>query len=396
MNIKQAKTICDNYICNTYPDRKLLLTHGSGCFVYDSDGKKYLDFLSGLAVSSLGHGNKFLAKALVNQAQKLIHTSNLYHNIPQLELAQLLGKRLKEYKLFFCNSGAEANEAAIKLSRKYHSNPDKTEIITFKNSFHGRTIATVTATGQTKYNEAFKPLLPTFHYADFNNMESVVKLVSKKTGAIMLELIQCEGGVNIADKKFIKDLFEFCKKKGILLIIDEVQTGSGRTGKFFSFQHFGITPDIFSAAKGIAGGVPMGIMFAKKNIAAAFKPGDHASTFGGTPLVCAAALEVVKFLSPQKLKEIHAKGEYFKKILNKEKHPLIKNIRGIGLMIGIELNTECAAAVQATCEKNGLILNSIQNKILRLAPPLIVTNSELDAAVKIIVKSLYEIEGCKK
>lgn len=327
MDIKKAKEICDKYICSTYPERRLLLSHGNGSYVFDAAGKKYLDFLSGLAVSSMGHGNKMLADAIGKQALKLIHTSNLYHNIPQLNLAEALGNRLKEYKLFFCNSGAEANEAAIKLSRKFHAKPEKTEIISFKNSFHGRTLATVTATGQPKYNEAFKPLVPTFHYADFNDISSVKKLASKKTGAIMLELIQCEGGVNIADKKFVKEIFDFCKQNGILLIIDEVQTGCGRTGKLFSFQHFGITPDIFSVAKGIAGGVPMGIMFAKKNIADAFKPGDHASTFGGNPLVCSAAFEVVKYLTPAKLKEIYSKGEYFKKSILKQKHPLVKNVR---------------------------------------------------------------------
>ena len=306
MNISKAKEILTNSICPSYGERRLVLESGKGCFVFDSSGKKYIDLLSGIAVSSMGHSNKKVCEAITVQAKKLIHTSNLYHNIPQLLLSKKLYENLNsEYKMFYCNSGAEANESAIKLTRKFTNNPEKAGIITFKNSFHGRTLATVTATGQPKYYTPFKPLPPDFFYAEFNNIESVKKLINHKTSAIMIELIQCEGGINIASKKFVKELVKLCADKKILLIIDEVQTGTGRTGKFFCFEHYGIKPDIVTIAKGIAAGVPMGVMFAKKNIADTFAPGDHASTFGGGPLACAAAKTVVDYLTKNNLLKIY-------------------------------------------------------------------------------------------
>ncbi|HPP86585.1 MAG TPA: aspartate aminotransferase family protein [bacterium] len=389
LKLKEAEKIFEDYICQTYGKRRLVLSYGSGLYIFDTENKKYLDFLSGLAVSSMGHNHPKIVKALNEQAQKLIHCSNLYFNEPQSRLAKnLIEQKMPGYKLFFCNSGAEANEAAIKLTRKFTNNPEKSKIITFKNSFHGRTMATITATGQTKYNESFKPLLPIFEYADFNDINSVKRLIDKNTAAVMLELIQCEGGVNISSKKFIQELSELCSANKLLLILDEVQTGAGRTGKFFCFEHYNIKPDIVTLAKGIAAGVPMGIMFAKKEIADAFKPGDHASTFGGNPLACAAALEVLKFLNDKNLQKIYELGEYFKTEILSLKNPLIKEARGLGLMIGIELNKKIADDIQLECEKSGLLINSIHNEVLRIAPPLIVKKSEIDKALKIIETAL--------
>ncbi|HPG32083.1 MAG TPA: aminotransferase class III-fold pyridoxal phosphate-dependent enzyme, partial [bacterium] len=253
------------------------------------------------------------------------------------------------------------------------------------------TLATVTATGQPKYHNPFKPLPPDFYYAEFNSIESVKKLINRKTSAIMIELIQCEGGVNIASKKFVKELVKLCSENKILLIIDEVQTGTGRTGKFFCFEHYGIKPDIVTIAKGIAAGVPMGIMFAKKNIADAFAPGDHASTFGGGPLACAAAKTVVEHLNKNNLLKILQNGEYFKKKIEDLKHPLVKEVRGIGLIIGIELKQECGNEIQLKCEENGLLTNSIHNTVIRLVPPLIIDKKIIGESVKILKKSFDNI-----
>ncbi len=391
LKLNDAQNVFEKYICNTYGKRRLVLSHGSGSSVFDTSGKEYLDFLSGIAVSSMGHNNPAIVKAVSAQTAKLIHCSNLYFTEPQTAYArQIITQKMQGYKLFFCNSGAEANEAAIKLIRKYTANPAKSTIITFKNSFHGRTLATVTATGQTKYNEPFKPLVPVFKYAEFNNLESVKKLVDKNTSAIMVELIQCEGGINTGSAAFVKGLADLCKKYGILLALDEVQTGAGRTGRFFCFEHYKIKPDIVTVAKGIAAGIPMGVMFAKKEIADAFVPGDHASTFGGNPLACAAALEVLKYLNTANLKKIYDSGEYFKNKINSLKNPFIKETRGKGLIIGIELSEKIGDAVQLDCEKNGLLINSIHNEVLRIAPPLTVKKQAIDKAVRIIDKSIRQ------
>ncbi|MBP7654833.1 aspartate aminotransferase family protein [Candidatus Dependentiae bacterium] len=392
MNIEKAKKILNKSICPTYGERRLVLEYGSGCNVFDSSGKRYIDLLSGIAVSSLGHSHPKIIEAISCQVKKLIHVSNLYHNIPQLKLSEKLSEIVKnEYKMFYCNSGAEANEAAIKLTRKYMSNPDKAGIITFFNSFHGRTMATVTATGQSKYHNPFRPLPPEFYYADFNNIESVKKLINKKMSAVMIELIQCEGGINLAEKKFVKELAELCKKNRMLLIIDEVQTGTGRTGKFFCFENYGIKPDIVTIAKGIAAGVPMGIMFARKNVAESFLPGDHASTFGGGPLACAAAEIVVDYLNESNLHKIFEKGEYFKKKICGLKHNLVKEVRGIGLIVGIELKKDCGNDIQVEAEKRGLLINSIHNNVIRIVPPLIIDRKTIDESVKILKDTLNTV-----
>ena len=291
------------YIMNTYKRLPLFIVKGRGNRVYDAEGKEYLDFVSGLAVNNIGHCNPRVTVAFQKQAQRLVHTSNLFYTEPQVKLAKLLVENSFADKVFFCNSGAEANEAAIKLIRKYSSGKEtgRYEIITALNSFHGRTMATLTATGQDKFHKGFEPLVPGFSYVPFNDIAAVEKAINDKTAAVMIEPIQGEGGVNIPDRDYLKRLREICDFNGILLALDEVQTGIGRTGKLFAYQHTGIEPDIMTLAKGLGGGLPIGAMLAKDHVASAFTPGTHASTFGGTPLVCSAAVEVMKILTEDEI-----------------------------------------------------------------------------------------------
>ncbi|MDD4776076.1 MAG: aspartate aminotransferase family protein, partial [Syntrophomonas sp.] len=332
------------FVMNTYSRFPIALVRGAGSRVWDADDKEYLDFLGGIAVCVLGHCDAGLQAALNQQAAQLWHVSNLYWIQPQVELAEKLVQLSGLGKAFFCNSGAEANEAALKLARKYHyrlGQPQRHQFIVFNDSFHGRTLATVTATGQKKYQEGFAPLPEGFLYADYNDLESVRQLISPLTAAIMMEPVQGEGGINPADPQFLAGIRDICDQEGILLIFDEVQSGMGRTGTFFAYQSYGITPDIVTLAKGLGGGFPMGAMLASDQAATGFAPGDHASTFGGTPLATAVANYVVDTISAVQFQaNVQEMGSYLLKKLNKLQDSRIIDVRGKGLMLGIEFDRD--------------------------------------------------------
>lgn len=390
----------DKYIINTYKRYPLTIVSGKGSYLFDESGKKYLDFIAGIAVCSLGHCPEIIQNTLSKQSKKLIHTSNLFYTIPQAEVAKTLAKKIHSYnknlplyKSFFCNSGAEANESAIKLARKFHKNKgnERYEIITFLNSFHGRTYGAISATGQDKFHKGFEPLLPGFKYLPFNDIKSLKKAINKNTSAIMLELIQAEGGVNLIEKDFLKEIKNICENEGILLIYDEVQTGIGRTGKFFCFEHFGIEPDILTLAKGIAGGLPMGVMMAKEEVANAFEPGNHASTFGGNPLVSQVALEVISKINKNFLKIVEKKGDYLVKSLTllSKKYPLTK-IRGLGLLIGVDIDIKDPSIIVNKAIEKGLLINITAGKTVRLVPPLTVSFKEIDEFISKFEDTLKE------
>ena len=389
MKEKEIMALADENIMNTYKRFPIVLVKGSGVKVWDVNGKEYLDFVAGIAVCNLGHSHQQVIAAVKEQLENLTHVSNLYYTEPQAQLASLLVENSFADKVFFCNSGAEANEAAIKLARKYaHENmgPDKFELITMKYSFHGRTMATITATGQEKYQFGFTPLLEGFTYVSFNDLPALEARISNKTCGIMLEPIQGEGGVNIPDAQYLAQVREICDRHGILLIVDEVQTGMGRTGKLFAYEHFGIKPDIMTLAKALGNGFPIGAMLATDKIAKAFVPGNHASTFGGSPLAMAAANATVKTMLQEGILENCRKmGDYFLLQLKKlqEKHKIIKEVRGKGLIIAAQLNIESADIVNK-CLQRGLLIASAGGKTLRFVPPLIISTQDIDQAVKVL------------
>ncbi|WP_031516779.1 acetylornithine transaminase [Desulfofalx alkaliphila] len=393
MKTKEIIETGSKYVMNTYGRLPMALVEGKGVKVWDAEGKEYLDFVAGLAVNSLGHSHPRVVKAIWRQANTLMHVSNLYHIEPQVELAKLLVENSCADKVFFCNSGAEANEAAIKLARKHAKmklGQDKFEIITAKQSFHGRTLAAITATGQPKYQQGFEPLPPGFKYVPFNDLEALEKAVGPNTCAVMLEPIQGEGGVNPAGREYLKGVAQICKDKNLLLIFDEVQCGLGRTGKFLAYQLYGVEPDIFTLAKALGNGFPIGAMLAKDEVAHSFQPGDHASTFGGNPLAAAAALATMQVMLHEGVIENAAQmGEYLKNKLGQlaERHSKIKEIRGAGLMLGAELSGPGAEVVNR-CREKGLLINCVNNTVLRFLPPLTVTQREIDTAVDILDKAL--------
>ena len=379
------------YLFQTYSRPAMVLDKGEGMKVWDLEGKQYYDFIGGIAVNALGYSHPKLVQAMKEQAEKLIHCSNLFYSEPQIILAQMLVELSYGDKVFFGNSGAEVNEGAIKLTVKYfkEQNKDKYKIIYMKNSFHGRTIATLAATGQYKYQKDYLPLLPKFKEAIFNDLESVKAAVDEEVAAILVEPIQGEGGIKIATQEFIKGLRELCNKEGILLIFDEIQCGLGRTGKMFAYQHYGVEPDILTIAKSLGGGIPIGALIAKDNIASSFKPGDHGTTFGGNPVACAVAIAFLKVLKEENLIEkCQKKGEYFKDKLKdlKEKYPeKIEEIRGFGLMVGMELKEEGQEIVKK-CLEEGILINCADKKVLRFLPPLIVKEKEIDYLIDILDK----------
>ncbi len=389
MNEQNIMALAGENIMNTYRRFPIVLTKGSGARVWDINDREYLDFVAGIAVCNLGHSHPQVTAALKAQLDKLTHVSNLYYTEPQARLAELLVRNSFADKVFFCNSGAEANEAAIKLARKYaHENmgPDKYELITMKDSFHGRTMATITATGQEKFQFGFTPLLDGFTYVPFNDLQALENAISGKTCGILLEPIQGEGGVNIPDENYLARVREICDRHEILLIVDEVQTGIGRTGKLFAYEHSGIKPDIMTLAKALANGFPIGAMLATDKIAKAFVPGNHASTFGGSPLAMAAAEAVLKTILREGILEHCEKtGEYFLAQLKKlqQKHPVIKEVRGRGLMLAMKLDIETGDIVRE-CLNRGLLINSTGGKILRFVPPLIITTQDIDQAIKVL------------
>lgn len=386
MNTKEIKEIYDQYVIPNYIRNPILLVKGSGVDVWDAEGKRYLDLFSGWAVSLLGHCHPNVVKALQEQAAKLQHAPNIYYTEPQGLLAKHISEKSFGGQCFFCNSGAEANEAAIKLARIHNSGAGKYKIITFLDSFHGRTIATVTATAQPKYHKGFAPLLEGFSYVPFNDLDALKKEVDDKTCAIMLEPIQGEGGINIATKEFMRGIRKLCDEKGLLLILDEVQCGMARSGKYFAYQHYGIEPDIMTLAKALGGGVAVGSMTARKEIAKSLVPGSHASTFGGNPLACAAGVAVFETLEKEHLLEnVQKMGSYAQEQLKslQKTCKVIKEIRGVGLMIGIELTVNGAEIIK-NCIQAGLFLNCTHDTVIRFMPPLNVKKENIDEGIAIL------------
>jgi acetylornithine/N-succinyldiaminopimelate aminotransferase len=387
MPTEELKDFAAKYLMQTYARQPISIVRGRGAKVYDMEGREYIDFVGGIAVNILGHGHPDLVQAIQRQAAQLIHVSNLYYTEPQVRLAQMLVDHSCADRVFFCNSGAEANEAAIKLARRYgheKHGADRFEIITMKNSFHGRTMATLTATGQEKVQKGFEPLVPGFVYAPFNDFAAIESLVTDKTTAIMLEPIQGEGGVHVADQAYLKSLRELCTQKDILLIFDEVQTGMGRTGTLFAYEQLGVEPDIMTLAKGLGGGMPIGACLAKEAVAAVFTAGTHASTFGGNPLACAAGLAVCRILIEGRvLEQARRMGDYLAKGLAdfKDRHRAVRDVRGLGLLQGLEVEID-AKAVVADCLTRGVLVNATSERVLRFVPPLIISQAEIDRVLE--------------
>jgi acetylornithine aminotransferase len=387
----------DKYIMKTYGRYPIAPVRGEGCRLWDADGKEYLDFLAGVAVNNLGHCHPRVVKALQEQAATLIHCSNYYQIPQQIELAELLCSHSFADKAFFCNSGAEANEAAIKLARKYSretfDNPERYGIITAAESFHGRTMATVSATGQEKVQRFFDPLLHGFCHVPFNDLTALEAAVTPQTCAVMLEPIQGESGINIPSVEYMQGVRELCDRHQLLLILDEVQVGMGRTGKLFAYEHFGITPDIMTLAKALAGGAPIGTMLAKDGVAASFVPGTHGSTFGGNPLVTAAGVATVRaILEEGLLNRAEEMGEYLHGELEAlgKRYPFVKEVRGIGLMIGMSLAIPGGDIVKKGHER-GLLLNVTHDTVLRFVPPLTVSKQEVNQMVQVLEGIFKEI-----
>lgn len=383
----------DRYLMHTYARTPISIVRGRGSRVYDLEGREYLDFVAGIAVNVLGHGHPDVIAAIQKQSQHLLHASNLYYTEPQVRLAEMLVDRSFADKVFFCNSGAEANEAAIKLARRYaheKHGPGRFEIITMLQSFHGRTLATLTATGQEKVQKGFEPLVPGFTYVPFNDLHAVEQAITPATAAVMIELIQAEGGVHVADQAYVKSLRDLCRQRDILLIIDEVQTGVGRTGTLFAYEQFGIEPDIMTLAKGLGGGLPIGACLATDEIASVFTPGTHASTFGGNPLTCAAALAVLRVLVEGRLlAQSRVVGHHLGQGLLdlKERLPNVKDVRGLGLLQGMELSIDGKPVVD-DCLSRGLLINCTMNRVLRFVPPLVITQREIDRLLDVLADVL--------
>ncbi|HHT9133231.1 MAG TPA: aspartate aminotransferase family protein [Candidatus Tripitaka californicus] len=384
------------YVVPNYNRNPIVMTKGKGVHLWDSEGRKYLDLFSGWAVSGLGHCHPRVVKALKKQARTLQHVPNVYYSLPQGRLAQLISEKSFGGQCFFCNSGAEANEAAIKLARLYHSSQGRYKIITMHNSFHGRTIATITATAQPKYQKGFAPLLEGFTYVPFNDLDAARQAVDKETCAIMIEPVQGEGGINIATNEYLQGLRGLCDERKLLLILDEVQCGMGRTGKYFAYQHYDVSPDIMTLAKSLGGGTAIGAMVARPEVAKCLVPGTHASTFGGNPLACAASIAVFETIDKEGLLENAARmGNYSLERLRslQERFPQhISEVRGLGLMIGIELQKEGSQLVRMCLDK-GLILNCTHEKVIRFMPPLGVSKAHLDKGIVVLEKVLGELGG---
>ncbi len=384
----------DRVVAATYSRFPIVLTKGEGCTLYDAEGRAYSDFVAGIAVCNLGHAHPAVSEAIANQARRLVHVSNLYYTRPQIALAEWLVQHSFADRVFFCNSGAEANEAAIKLTRKYfkdRASPERFRIITMEGSFHGRTMATMSATGQAKIHKGFEPLVDGFDTVPFNDLGAVRDAITGETCAVMLEPIQGEGGVRCPAPGYLEGLRELCDQEGLLLVFDEVQTGMGRTGKLFAYEHFAMTPDIMTLAKALANGLPMGAMLAKEGVAGAFTPGSHATTFGGSPLVAAAAFKVVKLLLEEGiLRNCERVGEYFKdRLLDlKSRYAFIQEVRGKGLLLGLDLACDGISIVKA-CMERGFLINCIQEHILRFIPPLIVREGQIDALIRCL-DSIFE------
>ena len=388
MQLAEIQDLDQKYYMNTYGSRTpVAFTHGEGMRLYGADGKAYIDFLAGIAVNALGYNHPKLTRAICEQADKLIHCSRLYYMENQAALAEALVKKSCADKAFFSNSGAEANEGAFKLARKYFylKGEQRYEVISTDHSFHGRTLATIAATGQEKYQKPFRPMPEGFIQVPYNNLDAVENAITEKTCAVFIEVIQCEGGIVIGTDAYIKGLRKLCDTHGILLIIDEVQTGMGRTGTYFGYEYYGIEPDIFTCAKALGGGVPLGAVLAKGDVADAFEPGNHASTFGGNPLACAAGLAVVSALEEECLVE-NAKttGQYLLEQMQAlcATYDFVTDVRGRGLMVGVQIDPALPGSdiVDAMFNK-GYLINCAGQNTLRFAPPLIVTPADVDGLI---------------
>ena len=389
MTLEQIKADESQYLMHTYGRVNVALVKGKGAKAWDESGKEYIDFTSGIGVNCLGYSDDGWVKAVSDQAAALQHISNLYYSPLQTELAKKLCKATGFSKVFFANSGAEANECAIKLARKYSFEKygkERTEIVTLENSFHGRTVTTLAATGQEVFHNYFFPFTEGFTFAKANDMNSVKEKVNEKTCAVMVELIQGEGGVNPLDKEFVQQLADYCKKNDLLLIIDEVQTGVGRTGTLYCYEQFGIKPDIVSSAKGIGGGLPMGACLCSESLANVMTPGTHGTTYGGNPIACAGALEVLSRVNtPEFLKSVQEKGQYIKEKLSAMDG--VSQVRGMGMMIGVVLEKDNAKEVAAKCVENGLWVLTAKT-LIRFLPPLNITEDEINKGLEIFKKCL--------
>ena len=374
------------FVMQTYKRMPVEFVRGEGVYLYDKEGRRYLDFLSGIAVCSLGHADPDLTKALCEQANRLLHVSNLFENPWQESLAQKLVEHFwTDGEVFFCNSGTEANEGAIKLVRRYFykQGEKRYRLITFYQGFHGRTFGSMSATAQEKVQKGFEPLLDGFDYAVFNDFESVKRALRKETAGIMLEVIQGEGGINEASLEFAQRVQELCKREGLLLVVDEVQTGVGRTGKFYAYEHYGLEPDIITLAKGLGGGIPIGALLARREVARAFDLGSHGSTFGGNPMACTAGIVVVQKVE-KLLPQVQRVGAYFKQRLEELKAGRVK---GRGLMVGLELERDCQEIVLKAL-REGLVINCTAQRVLRFLPPLTVQEHHIDQAIEVLRRVL--------
>ncbi len=385
----------EQYLMATYARAPVVLVKGQGARVWDMEGKEYLDFLGGVGVNGPGHCHPRVVEAIRRQAGELLHCSNLYHIEPQIRLARELAGLSGLQKAFFCNSGAEAVEAALKLARKYSRlthGPDRYEIITTHNSFHGRTYGALAATGQTRYHQGYEPMPPGFRFVPFNNLAALREAVSGQTCAVILEAVQGEGGIFVAGEDYLRGARRLCDERGILLILDEVQCGIGRTGKMFAYQHYGVRPDLVALSKSLGGGVAIGALLAGEHVAAAWGPGDHGSTFGGNPLAAAAALATLEVLREEGLVDRAAElGRYFQDRLSDlcRRVPGLVEVRGLGLMLGLELAYEGREVVEA-CRQRGLLINCTHRTVLRFLPPLVITREELDRGLEILEEVLME------
>lgn len=398
MELSEIQSLDEKYYMNTFGKRTpVAFQRGEGIYLYSTEGKKYTDFFAGIAVNVLGHSHPDIVKAVQEQAGKMIHCSNLYYIESQAKLAEVICKNSCADKVFFANSGAEANEGAIKLARIYFKKkgmPEKTDFVCLNKSFHGRTLTTAAATGQPKYNKPFTPLTPGFTHVDINDFEALKAAVTDKTCAVMLEPVQGESGVYPLDKEYAAKVRQLCNEKGILLIFDEVQTGVGRTGHLFAYEGLGVEPDIFTLAKALGGGVPIGAVCAKSEAAAGFEPGDHGSTFGGNPLACAAGLAVMNRVLadniPEKVREVSG---YMVERLEaiKESTGKISEIRNSGHMYGIVLKSDSAAAVRAELFEKGWLIGSVGTNVLRVLPPLIIEKNDVDNFMEVLNETLIKL-----
>lgn len=388
MNLFEKANEC---LMHTYVPLPIIITHGEGSCLFDENNKKYIDFTSGIGVSSVGYNNKKLNEAILNQLNSFAHLSNIFLSTPTVELANKLTTISKMSKVFFSNSGAEANEGALKLAKKYSYmkyGGKRNKILSLKDSFHGRTLATLTATGQDKFHKYFDPFPDGYDYVTPNSIEDFKEKLTDDVCAIIMEAIQGEGGVNLLNNNFVQEVCNVCKEKDVLIIFDEVQCGLGRTGHIFCFQKFGVEADIITLAKGLGGGLPIGAILCNKKLSNTFTPGDHGSTFGGNPVVCAGALAVLdQICNDELLSSVQAKGKFIRQTLTKSKLPLVKNIRGLGLMIGIEVSCPPDEIQKKALEKGLLILTTGKN-VVRLLPPLTISEIEIKKGLAILLKCL--------